>query len=271
MEKQNYIVQQIDRGIKILQSLSDLEEVKHPIWKITKDSKVYNKDDIFFLEGKVRNWQSETISILTAIGIGIESLEPAFQSEETISSILDKRKALANEVQLGLDYLAKKQIEDTEFLQRNYYLDINKLRLISELVPVINSRKEELEKGLNAGMPLSVILLSGSMLEGILLSIAKQNQESFNKAKSSAKDKNGKVQPYSYWNLHHFIDVAYELEYLKEDVKKYSHVLRNFRNYIHPNLQIEQEFIPDMHTAEICFQVLKAAICQVSEKLSSNR
>ena len=280
MEKQNYFVQQRDRGIKILQSLSDLEEIKHPIWKITKDARVYDEDDIFVLEGKVRNWQSETMSILNAIGISKESYELVFQFNFALTSMLDKRKALAEEIQLGLNYLAniqKEEIidphfkEETSFLQRDFHLDLDGLKLMPELVPVIYSRIDEIEKGLNAEMPLSVIILSGSTLEGILLNIAKHNQEPFNKAKSSPKDKNGNVKLYSFWKLQDYIDVAFELGYLKVDIKRLSHALGDFRNYIHPNEQIEQKFIPDMHTAEICFHILKVAICQLSEKLSSNR
>ena len=60
-----------------------------------------------------------------------------------------------------------------------------------------------------------------------------------------------------------YLDVSFELGYIKEDVKQFSHVLRNFRNYIHPFEQMSQNFIPDIHTAEICFQVLKAAIYQI--------
>ena len=279
MEKQDYIVQQKDRGIKILQSLFDLDEIKHPLWKLTKDSRVYNEDDIFVLEGKVRNWQSETMSILDAIGMSKEYYEPIFLLKFPLSEMLDKRKALAEEVQFGLDYLANIPMEEkTEstyseeesFLQRDFNLEIDRLCLIPELVSLINSRLDEIYKGLNSKMPLSVIILSGSTLEGILLNVAQQNQELFNKANSSPKDKNGKVKPYGSWKLHNFIDVAYELGYLKEDVKEYSHSLRDFRNYIHPNVQMTKDFIPDMCTAEICVHVLKVAICQISQELASN-
>lgn len=57
-----------------------------------------------------------------------------------------------------------------------------------------------------------------------------------------------------------FIDVACELGLLKLDDQKFSHVLREFRNYIHPYQQRASRFNPDMHTAEICMQVLKAAV-----------
>lgn len=261
---------QIDRGIEILKSLNDLEEVKHPIWKLTKDSRVFNEDDIFVLEDKVRNWQSETKTILNNLGINKESYELTFMPKETIITLLDKRGALANEVQLGLDFLKKIEIEihtedEKAFLLKDFNSELDQLHLVPELIPVIKSRIDEIEKGLNATMPLAVIILSGSTLEGILLNLTKHNQELFNKANSAPKDKNGKVKPYSLWTLQNYIDVSYELGFLLEDTRAFSHVLRNFRNYIHPNAQINQKFIPDIHTAELCFQVLKAAIYQINK------
>jgi hypothetical protein len=48
------------------------------------------------------------------------------------------------------------------------------------------------------------------------------------------------------------------------DVKKFSHGLRDFRNFIHPHEQMASGFTPDQHTAEICFQVLKAALATLA-------
>lgn len=66
--------------------------------------------------------------------------------------------------------------------------------------------------------------------------------------------------------MSNFIDVSYEVGFLKEDVKKFSHSLRDFRNYIHPYQQMSIGFQPDEHTAKICFQVLKAALYQIIQK-----
>jgi hypothetical protein len=72
------------------------------------------------------------------------------------------------------------------------------------------------------------------------------------------------VKQFSEWTLAQFIDVACELGYLKLDIKKFGHALRDFRNYIHPYQQMSSRFDPDHHTAEICLQVLRAAIAGLS-------
>jgi hypothetical protein len=124
---------------------------------------------------------------------------------------------------------------------------------------------DEIEKCLHANAPLSVIFLAGSTLEGVLLGIAQIYPQKFNQSKSSPKGKDGKTKPYQDWTLSNFIDVAYELSLLAEDVKKYSHSLRDFRNYIHPYQQLSSRFNPDKHTSEISWQVLKAALFQLSK------
>jgi hypothetical protein len=56
------------------------------------------------------------------------------------------------------------------------------------------------------------------------------------------------------------------LGYLREDVKKFSIGLRDFRNYIHPRQQVESGFNPDIHTAKICLQVLHATLSDLAKK-----
>ena len=113
---------------------------------------------------------------------------------------------------------------------------------------------------------LATIFLCGSTLEGILLGVATNNPKIFNSANASPKKNNEKVLEFQDWTLKHFIDVAKEVDFLNEDVKKFSHALRYFRNYIHPYEQASQKFNPDEHTAKLCFQVLKVAIHQIAKR-----
>ena len=62
------------------------------------------------------------------------------------------------------------------------------------------------------------------------------------------------------------INVSYELGYIREDVKKFSQGVRDFRNYIHPHEQVKSKFYPDIHTAKICLQVLKATLADLLAK-----
>jgi len=152
-----------------------------------------------------------------------------------------------------------------EFLKQDFgALSLQKIPTTGMLAPILESRYAEAVRCVKADAPLAVIFHCGSILEGLLLGVASANPQQFNQAPNSPKDKMAKVKQFPDWTLAEFIDVACELGYLKLDVKKFSHSLRDFRNYIHPFEQMRSGFKPDKHTAEICLQVLKAAIAGLS-------
>lgn len=153
---------------------------------------------------------------------------------------------------------------EQEFLSRQYQnISIKKISIDPMLVPVLEARLAEAQYCMTSA-PLATIFLCGSILEGILLGVALKSPKEFNQAANAPKSKDNKVKPFQDWSLAQFIDVAHGLGMLRLDVKKFSHELRDFRNYIHPYQQFASKFTPDKHTAEICLQVLKAAIADLS-------
>ena len=159
---------------------------------------------------------------------------------------------------------ANESATESEFLNQEFKIpDIQKLPVEFAVSEVIQERLNEAQLCLRSGANLSVILLCGSVLEAVLLGAAQSEPEKFNRSPSSPR-KDGKVKPFPNWSLSEFIDVAHKIGLLKADVYKFSHGLREFRNYIHPYQQLTSGFAPDEHTAKICFQVLKAALASVA-------
>lgn len=169
------------------------------------------------------------------------------------------------EIEKERNETCKKELTEQEFLSIEFNIDIDKLHLSERIIEIIRHRIDEIKLGIGANLPLATIILIGSTLEGILLDVALKYPHKFNTAKSTPMDnKTGKPRNFPDWTLKDFIDVAKEVGLIKEDVKKFSHVIREFRNYIHPYEQMSRSFEPDLNTAKICFQVLKAAIYQIS-------
>lgn len=155
-------------------------------------------------------------------------------------------------------------INEEQFLNKEFSeIDVEKLELEFHITEVLKLRVKEIEKCLKASAPLSLIFLCGSTLEGILLGVAIKYPKEFNTSKSTPKHDDGKPKQFQDWNLNSFINVAYENKIIHEDVKKFSHSLRDFRNYIHPYQQLHSGFNPDIHTAKISLQVLKATVNQI--------
>ena len=155
---------------------------------------------------------------------------------------------------------------EDQFISKEFgTVSIDKIGLDAAVGDILKQRLDEIRKYLTARAPLAVIFLCGSTLEGILLGIASARAKEFNESALSPKDKQGKVKQFQEWTLSDFINVARDLDLVGEDVKKFSHALRDFRNYIHPFQQMSSKFNPDQHTAKICWQVLQAAITQLSK------
>jgi len=153
-----------------------------------------------------------------------------------------------------------------EFIRKDFgEVSFAKLGLDQSLIVVLEQRTDEIKRCLSAKAPLAVIFLCGSSLEGVLLGVACNNPAAFNQSSASPKDKYSKVKAFPDWTLNDLINVASDLRFVGEDVKKFSHALRDFRNYIHPYEQMSKAFNPDAHTAEICWRVLQAAISQLSK------
>jgi len=142
--------------------------------------------------------------------------------------------------------------------------NLNRLPVIPQAAPIIAARLDEARRAMQAKAHLSVIFLCGSVLEAVLLGAAQSQPEKFNRSKAAAKDKAGNVKSLHEWHLSQLIDAACEIGLLKPDVQKFSHGLRDFRNYIHPYEQMLSNFAPDEHTAKVCFHVLKAALASVA-------
>jgi len=177
-----------------------------------------------------------------------------------------KAEVIANNL-LGIkrpEVNSEETIDD--FLHKEFSeISLEKLKIDSSIIEILDSRIVEIKNSIKSKSALSCVILCGSVLEGILLGIASSKAKDFNQCDSSPKNKETqKVLPLNEWTLSNFIDVSHKLGLIGLDVKKYSHSLRDFRNYIHPYQQMYSRFSPDIDTAKISWQVLKAAIADLS-------
>ena len=132
---------------------------------------------------------------------------------------------------------------EAEFLNAEFAdISIESLPIDNYVLPYIAARISEITTCLSTKAALSVIFLSGSTLEGVLLGLAQNNPAMYNQAKSAPRDnKTGKIRLFYEWTLSNLIDVSCGVGFLREDVKKFSHSLRDFRNYIHPFQQMSPQ------------------------------
>jgi hypothetical protein len=114
--------------------------------------------------------------------------------------------------------------------------------------------------------PLAATVMMGGLLEALLL--ARVNRESDKskvfKAAGAPKDKRtGKTLPLSEWTLQHYISVAHELTWISRSAMDVSKVLRDYRNYIHPQKQLSHDVLLKRDDAELFWDVCKSLSRQV--------
>lgn len=131
----------------------------------------------------------------------------------------------------------------------------------AELAKVLGQRWMEANLSFEAGAYLATVILLGTILEGVLLSKVEQNPAQANKASSCPKDKkSGQPLPFEYWKLQNLIEVAHECGWLKKQYKDFSHVVRDYRNFVHPNKERQEGVTFDANICKVVFEVVSAAL-----------
>lgn len=119
---------------------------------------------------------------------------------------------------------------------------------------------------LEGSAPMAATVMMGGLLEGLLLArINKQpNQQPIFTAKSAPKDKKtGIPLLLKDWTLKNFIDVAHELGWISESAKDVGEVLRDYRNYIHPQKELSHGIVLKNDDAVLLWEIAKSIAKQL--------
>ena len=112
--------------------------------------------------------------------------------QEIDQRILDKSRGIVGRL-LGQAPKGRPAKTVEGFLREEFALpDVGKLPLEPAVAPIIEKRVEEAHRTLEAGAYLSVVMLCGSILEGVLLGNAQKEPELFNRSGASPKGPMGR-------------------------------------------------------------------------------
>jgi len=138
--------------------------------------------------------------------------------------------------------------QDTPITEKRDFTCINdpKLRRI------IERDYSEIQRAYISSCWKSVIILSGSAMEAILADLLLSNSK---QALSSQKAPN-KNNDIKKWTLNNLINVAVDLELVPAGIEKMSHTVREYRNLVHPGLELRKNLKFDAEEARIAIEVL---------------
>jgi hypothetical protein len=130
---------------------------------------------------------------------------------------------------------------------------------------ILVARWNECTLCLNAQASLSATVMMGGLLEGLLL--ARINRESDKSrifvARAAPKEKTGATKPLDKWMLNDFIQVVSELKWISVSAKSVGVVLRDYRNYIHPQKQLSHGVHLTPEDATLFWEISKNITHQV--------
>ncbi len=216
-------------------------------------------------------WSSESDQ---QVGTVVSELLDTYEADcdlngrELNKGLLEKVRSIAGRLN-GQSTVSLVTTTKGQFLAREFAVpNIRNMPIDAQVVSIVEARLDEARIALAAGAHLSVIFMCGSVVEAVLLGAAQKAPAKFNQANATPRATNGSPKRFHEWSLAQLIDVACEVGILGPDIKKFSHGLRDFRNYIHPYQQMASGFTPDEHTAKVCFQVLKAVLASLAGERS---
>jgi hypothetical protein len=109
-----------------------------------------------------------------------------------------------------------------------------------QMQSILVERWEECQKCLSIGAHLAATVMMGGLLEALFVARANQlaDKSPLFTAKTTPIDKKtNRALPLPEWTLRPYIDVGHELGWISKSAKEVAEVLRDYRNYIHPEKQ----------------------------------
>jgi hypothetical protein len=121
---------------------------------------------------------------------------------------------------------------------------LNYSRLIPDpaMQAILSRRWIEAWSCIEAKAYLAATVMMGALLEALLLARINRlaDKSPVFASKCAPKDKAGKARPLQEWTLNSYIDVSHDLGWIGKASRDIGVVLRDYRNFIHPEKELSQ-------------------------------
>jgi len=131
---------------------------------------------------------------------------------------------------------------------------------------ILERRWQECQGCINANAPLAATVMMGGLLEALFVARANlmANKAPLFRAKSTPIDgKTKKPLALTEWTLRPYIDVGAELGWITSSGKDVAAVLRDYRNYIHPEKERSHGVVLNEHDSAMFWEVTKNLVRQL--------
>lgn len=144
--------------------------------------------------------------------------------------------------------------------------DFSPLAADSTMKGILERRWEECRKCLEARASLAAVVMMGGLLEALFVARANTltDKKPLFKAKSTPLDaKTKKPLDLRDWTLRAYIDVSHELGWITPSAKDVAAVLRDYRNYVHPEKERSHGIVVTDGDSAMLWQVTRSLARQL--------
>lgn len=245
-----------------------------------KTKQISNADDRDFLKSIAYSWFKSHRPLLVA-SIGEDALEPV---DVKLKAVLDATgRSSAKTTYLA----ALKNAKDALASLRGIALvpprsspassesppDFAALASDPVMKAILERRWNECQRCIRASAPLAATVMMGGLLEALFVARANlmTNKAPLFRAKATPIDsKTKKPLALPKWTLRPYIDVAAELGWISRSGKDVAAVLRDYRNYIHPEKERAHGVNLNDHDAGMFWEVTKSLARQLLASVSTH-
>ena len=144
--------------------------------------------------------------------------------------------------------------------------DFSKLAADQAMQEILIRRWGECQRCVRADAPLAATVMMGGLLEALCLARVNRMPDKapvFKAMAAPLDPKTKKVLPLQEWTLRHYLDVAHELKWLTRSGKDVGVVLRDYRNYIHPQKEYSHAIVLAPSDAAMFWGLTKSLTRQI--------
>jgi hypothetical protein len=206
----------------------------------TKAPQIRNSEERMLMKATAHAWFQSQRSPLLAL-----AAEPVFQGiDKAFAALLENSDQNTTRTKC-LDLL--KQLRNDIVKLRSAAVlraaapsppkpEFGKLIADTGMLRILERRWEETLLCIDAGAHLAATVMMGALLEAILLARINHLKDKAPVFTSAAapRDPAGKTKSLKEWGLKNYLDVANELNWIRHSAKDVGEVLRDYRNYVHP-------------------------------------
>lgn len=139
--------------------------------------------------------------------------------------------------------------------------DFSPLASDAKMQEILARRWEECRRCLSANAPLAATVMMGGLLEALFVSRANKlldKSSLFSSGVAPVDPKTKKALDLRHWTLGPYIDVAHDLKWISRSAKDVAVVLRDYRNYVHPEKERVHGIVLSVDDSTMFWEVTKS-------------